>query len=220
MFRRKWPIASKAYLALAAACAIAAFLMTRGYARRLEALHPVIGPSVPVVVAAVDVPRGSTISPSELELERVPSTFAPPGAFHDPGDVAGRVATGEMAAGEEVTRTRVAAPGAGPVAALVPVGLRAFTITAGTPTGEIRAGDRIDVLATYGGGHPHTETAATDLEVLLVLRASGSSATGIGPSSETSGAGTALVLLVSPDAAERLAYAQAFGDLTVAVEPP
>jgi pilus assembly protein CpaB len=218
MLRRKWPTASKVYLALAVASGLGAFLLSRGYAQRLEAEHPAIGPAVPVVVASVDVARGSTIAASQLDVRQIPSSFAPPGAFGDASSVAGRVATGDVAAGEPLTRTRVSRPGSGPVAALVPQSLRAFTITTALPPGEVRAGDRVDVLATYGEGHPHTETAAEGLEVLVASRSS-SAASSLGPQA-ASDEGSSLVVLVSPDAAEGLAYAQAFGTLSIAVEPP
>jgi Flp pilus assembly protein CpaB len=215
VFRRKWPTASKVYLVLAVACGLVAFALSNGYARRLEAQHPQIGEPVPVVVSTVDVARGATLTVTQLEIRRIPSTFAPPGAFGRVDDVAGRAAVADLAVGEAVTRTRVSAAGAGPVAALVPPGLVAVSIDAGVPRGTVRRGDRVAVLATYGGGHPHTETVASDLEVLMALDpASGG---GLAPASSDS-ASTQLVLLVSPEVAESLAYATAFGTLAVAID--
>jgi Flp pilus assembly protein CpaB len=215
MFRRKWPPASKVYLMLAVASGIVAFTLTNGYARRLEAQHPQIGDPIPVVVTTADVARGGTLSASELEVRRMPSSFAPPGAFGRIDDVAGRATVADLAAGEAITRTRVSAPGAGPVAALVPPGLVAVSIGAGVPRGTVRRGDRVAVLATYGGGHPHTETVASDLEVLMVLDPVSSG----GPAPSTGqAASTQLVLLVSPDVAESLAYAMAFGTIAVAID--
>jgi len=104
------------------------------------------------------------------------------------------------------------APPGGPVAALVPDGLRAIAITAAVPSGVLAAGDRVDVLATFASGQqPHTETVVEGAEVLSVVTAAGLE--------ESAGAST-LVLLVTPDVAERLAFARAFADLAVAVAPP
>ncbi len=190
-----------------------------GYAARLESLRPVIGSEIPVVVAAQDVARGTQLEASMLEVERIPSKFAPPGAVAVVEDVAGRTLAADVLAGEAVTRARIGAEGAGEVAALVPTGLRAMTVDAGVPPGSIRPGDRVDVLATFGGQHPHTETVATGLEVLLVLDSDGS--TGVISATDGSGSGgPTLVLLVSPDAAEQLAYAKAFADLTIAIDGP
>jgi Flp pilus assembly protein CpaB len=215
MFRRKWPTASKVYLVLAVASGLLAFTLSNGYARRLEAQHPEIGEPVPVVVSTIDVVRGATLAPSQLEVRKVPSAFAPPGAFARIDDASGRAALADLAAGEAVTRTRVSAASAGPVAALVPPGLVAVSIDSGITRGTLRRGDRVAVLATYGGGHPHTETVASDLEVLMVLDAATGS--GLSPSSAEA-ASTQLVLLVSPDVAEALAYATAFGTLAVAID--
>jgi Flp pilus assembly protein CpaB len=82
------------------------------------------------------------------------------------------------------------------------------------PAGEVHAGDRVDVLATFGGPHPHSETVASGLEVLMVLEGDegGSALSG---SSE----GPSLVLLVDPDVAERLAYAASFGTFSISIDP-
>jgi Flp pilus assembly protein CpaB len=79
------------------------------------------------------------------------------------------------------------------------------------PEGSVRAGDRVDVIATFGGQRPYADTVASALEVLSVLDAEGRT-TALGTD-----AGPSLVLLVTPDAAERLAYAKAFADLTVTI---
>jgi len=214
MLRRKWPLASKVYLALAVVSGVAAFLLSGAYARRVQAANPSVGEPVPVVVTTTAVARGATLAATQLEIRRIPSVYAPPGAFAKVDDVAGRATLTDLVAGEAPTLTRVSAAGAGPVAALVPPGLQAVSIDAGVPRGTVRRGDRVAVLATYGGGHPHTETVANDLEVLLVLEP----ATGGGLAPSTADAATQLVLLVSPDVAESLAYAQAFGELGVAID--
>ena len=216
MSGRRWPTASKVYLALAVACGLASFGLTRGYARRLEALRPDPGPPVNVVVAAQDVQRGATLSSSQLKISQLPERYAPPGAVHEISGVVGRVVLTGLDAGEILTLTRVAAAGAGPVAALVPPDLRAYPIQAGVPPGALRPGDRVDVLATYSGSRTHTETVASGLQVLEVLEPGPVST--LSPGTPTSG--PSLVLLVSPDDAERLAYAAAFAHLSVSIEPP
>lgn len=209
-------MASRISLVLAVACGLAAFVLTRGYAQRLEAERPALGPLQPVVVAAADIPRGTTLSAAVLREGSLPGRYSPPGALTDVSAAAGRVAVADLAEGEPITRTRVAAAGVGPLAALVPPGLRAFAIGTGAPPGELRPGDRVDVLATFGGGRPHTETVGTALEVLRVIDPGSGSA--LDPAA--SGDGPQLVLLVSPDEAEQLAYAAAFAHLSVSIEPP
>jgi hypothetical protein len=88
----------------------------------------------------------------------------------------------------------------------------------GLPPGTLRAGDRVEVFATYGGGRPHTELVATDVEVVRIL-SDAAAEPGIGGA--TSGdPGISLVLLVDGDAAARLAYAKTFGQLQIAILAP
>lgn len=214
LFLRRWSRRSKAMLVLAAACGLGAFGMVRGYEARLAALRPVVGAPVPVVVAAHSLVRGAVLGEDTLRLEQVPSAFAPPGALRSIADAVGETLVSDLAEGEAVTRTRVGTTG-GPVAAQVPSGLRAFVVPSGMPAGSVRAGDHVDVLATFGGPRPYSDTVASGLEVLSVLEAEqeGFAASG-------SAVGPSLVLLVTPDAAERLAYAKAFADLTVTIAGP
>jgi Flp pilus assembly protein CpaB len=208
---RRWPRAAKVTAVLALICGVTAFMLVQAYVRRVEAARPALGPPVPVVVAIRDLQRGATLAADDVEVRSLPAGFAPPGAVGDSAAAHGRILLSAMAAGEPLTRTRLATARAGPVAALVPPGLRAFVVAADIPPEAVRAGDRVDVLATIGGDRPHTETVAAGLEVLSIL--------GTGRTDALSGASDAprLVVLVTPDDAERLAYAGAFGDLAVTI---
>jgi pilus assembly protein CpaB len=228
--RRKWSPASKLFGALAVIFSIAAFAIVRGYAARLQALAPELGSPVTVLVATRDVPRGTQLSADMLRTASLPSRFAPPGPVGSASRAVGRTLLAGLSAGEVLTRTRLGAAGAGPVAALVPEGLRAFSVATSLPAGSVRAGDLVDLLATFAGGRPHTETVASAIEVLTVLPPGGTvgSPGGAGAASgpdtggpDTGGLGAeaqTLVLLVRPDQAEQLAYARAFADISISVE--
>jgi Flp pilus assembly protein CpaB len=190
----------------------ASFAIVDGYAAELESLRPSTGDPAPVVVAATTLPRGSVLSPEALRLERIPSAYAPPGSIASVEEAVGRTLVTDLAEGEIVTRTRVGVAG-GPVASLLPSGLRAFVVTAGIPAGVLRPGDRVDVIATFGGPHPHSETVGSGLEVMAIVEDAGGTFEAGGP------AGPSLVLLVGPDTAERLAYASAFAQVTVTIAP-
>jgi pilus assembly protein CpaB len=201
--------------------ALAAFLLVRGYAERARAIGSAIGNPVPVVVAADAIPRGTVLDPSMFRSTSVPAGYAPPGAMPHPADAAGRVLLAPLAAGEPLTITRLAPEGAGPIAALVPPGLRAVQIVTSLAPGSVRAGDRVDVLATFAGTSAHSETVASELEVLRVIRgAAGTTGPDLGGTESPSSGGDALILLVSPPVAEALAFAKAFADLSVAVAGP
>jgi len=216
VFRRRWSRTSKAFALLALVAAVAAYGLVRGYAVRLEALRPVVGTMEPVVVAASPVERGTVLTESMLRIAEIPSSFAPPGTLRTVTLAVGETVGSDVAEGEAVTRTRLGAAEAGPVASLIPSGLRAFPVEVPLPPGAVRAGDLVDVYATFGGPHPHTETVATGLEVLVLLGDDGADGT-TAITSNTS-IGPSLVLLVSWEEAERLAYATAFADLAIAID--
>jgi pilus assembly protein CpaB len=209
------------FLVLAVASGLGAFALVRGYEARVDALHPTAGPPVPVVVAAQTLPRGQPVPAGAVEVRRMPAAFVPPGAIHAVEDVAGRIVLTDVVAGEAVIRARLAPAGAGPVAALVPPGLRAALVPSDLPEGSVRPGDRVDVFATFGG-RAHTELAAEGVEV---LGTAGSSAAGadasLGSVTGSRDAGrNVLIVLVDPATAERLAFARTFATLSVAVDGP
>jgi pilus assembly protein CpaB len=211
MFRRRWPTSAKLLLLTGILCGALAFLGIRGYAANLEATRPDVGPSVSVVMATRDLDRGLTLDASMLETGELPAAFVPPGAMEAIHDAEGRVLTGSVAAGEVLTMSRIASPSSGPVAAIVPPGLRAVVVPSGLPEGIVSSGDRVDLLATFGGARPYTQTVVTAVEVLRALDPTAAVA-GV-----TTGGGVSLVLLVGPEDAERIAYAKTFAQLEVAV---
>lgn len=213
MVLRRWSLTSKALLLLAVAAGLGAFTLVRGYAAELEALRPADADLVAVVVAAEDLARGAVLTEDALRVERVPSAYAPPGAFGRVGAVAGRTLVAALAEGETVTATRVGELG-GPIASLVPSGLRAFVVPSGLPSGVLEPGDLVDVIATFGGPRPYTDTVGTGLEVLSIVADEGGAFEAAGGA-----AGVSLVLLVSSATAEQLAHATAFGRVTVVVAP-
>jgi Flp pilus assembly protein CpaB len=214
VFRRRVPRATILFLLAAIGCAFGAFAMMRGYAARLEALRPAVGPVVPVVVAAAPVERGATILSDDLRVAELPATVAPPGAFGDPAHAVGRTTLTAFGEGEAITPTRLVGGRGGPLAALVPPGLRAVPIVVQTvPAGLVR-GDRIDVISTYGEGRMYSETVGHELEILVAPDAHDEGgATSVG----VDGGGTQLVVLADTVTASRLARSSAASLLSIAV---
>ncbi len=198
-------------------------LLLHGYLSRAAALAPPVGPTVAVVVAAESIDRGATVGGSQLRVARIPQEYVPPGAIGDISKAAGRVLLAGLSPGEVVTETRLARVRAGPVASLVPRGLRAFAVPTSLVRGVVIPGDRVDVLATFGSGQPHTEMVVEAVEVLLVLSSDGfhrgTSSVELDAEAAGASAPTTLILLVAPDQEERLAYARAFASLEVTIVP-
>jgi pilus assembly protein CpaB len=214
-FARRLPRSAVLWFAGAAVAAAGATVAMRSHLATLEANRPDLGAPTTIVAAATDLARGSALAIDSLEVVELPSSLVPPGAVTSPESVTGRVLATDMAEGEALTETRLAGAGLGPIAALVPPGLRAFVLPTGPPAGTVQAGDAIDVLATYGAnaGRPYTETVATDLEVLRVVDASASVATG----SNGAPAGPPIVVLADPLTVERLARAASLALLAIAI---
>jgi pilus assembly protein CpaB len=216
LFRRKLPRSSFVLLTVSVACALAAALVMRAYARRLDIIRPDGGPPVAIVAAVDNVARGAVVAEEMLEVVTVPSRFAPPGAMREIARATGRIAVADIAAGEIVTSLRLAGADSGPISSLVPPGMRAVQVPIGGAVG-VKPGDLVDVIATFGGGGAHTEVTGEGLEVLAVHRGGDGS---FGAAASPSSGDIGLVLLVTPTDAERLAFAAAFATLSIAVRGP
>ena len=222
--RRRWSRSSKRYLTSSVVLALLAGISIHSYLGRLASSAAAAGPQVPMVVAATPIPRGARLASGQLRVSSIPKAYAPPGSFTRISQASGRVALADLAAGEAVTETRLARVRAGPVASLIPEGLRAFAVPTTLPRGAVQPGDRVDVLATFNAGTPHTEQVVTEVEVLLVLgqvgaHTPGTQDTGLDGLADGGGGQTTLLLLVGPDQEERLAFARAFASLEVAIAP-
>src|SRR5918996_5030765 len=202
MFRRKLPRSSFVLLSVSASCAVAAGFVMQAYAHRLDTIRPDGGAPVTVVATTAPVARGTVLTETALEVLTLPTRFVPPGAVRDLTRATGRTVVADMAAGEVVTDLRLAGSSSGPTASVVPAGMRAVHVPVAATVG-VKPGDLVDVIATFGGGGAHTEVTGEALEVLAVDRAGGGASFG-GATTPGSG-GVGLVLLVSPEDAERLA---------------
>jgi pilus assembly protein CpaB len=222
--RRRSSRSSWVFLVASIALAVVAGLMVHAFLRRLEASAGPIASRIPVLVVAHDVPRGTPISATHLSVVQMPRAYVPPRPLSKISQAAGRVALGDLLKGEVVTDHRLARVRAGPVASLVPEGLRAFAVPASLPAGTVRAGDHVDVLATYASGQPHTEVVVSGVEVLFVVKGGGfgeamDEQSGFDAAAAGGSASTTLILLVAPEQEERLAFARAFANLEVAIAP-
>lgn len=135
--------------------------------------------TVPVVVALIDIQRGSTITADVLKVRDYPKDAAPEGAVATLGDVIDRTVFIPLVKGDAVVESKLAPKGMGKgLASLVPSGMRAVTIqtpnVASGVAGFVLPGNRVDVLLTVtdsggvdtGGGS--TTTLLQNVEILAV----------------------------------------------------
>lgn len=130
----------------------------------LRALAPTPPPTVPVTVAAHDLPAGSTVTAADVETVDFPEAAAPAGTS---SYAVGRTTTGPLRRGEPITDARLVGanllegyPG------LVAVPVR---IPDDGAVSLLRVGDRIDLLAT-DQRTGETERVGDDVPVIALPR--------------------------------------------------
>lgn len=164
---------------------------------------------VAVPVAADDLPPGTVLAPSDLAVARFPAEVVPAGVVRDPAELPGRVLAGPVRAGEPVTDVRLVGAG---LTALLPEGQVAAPVRLAdlAVAALVRAGDRVDVLATA----PDTGVAEVVAASALVLAVPGE-----GAGDRDSAVGL-LLLAVDGDTAGRLAAASTTATLTLSLPSP
>ena len=155
-----------AMLGASAICAGLAVSAVDRYAGEVES-H--VGPLVPVLVAARDIPRGGIITPAvastSMAERQVPKRFAPPGALSGRADAVGFEAASGIAAGDYVGASQLrparrVSRAAGAQARWSGDARLVEVAVAGAQTMSqvLRAGARVDVLITTDRGRAAPRT--------------------------------------------------------------
>jgi pilus assembly protein CpaB len=118
-------------------------------------------PTVPVLVAAADIPLGNTLAASDIRWLDWPAASVPAGVVRKDetpdaeAELTGQLARFAIAGGEPVRRDKlIRTDGTGFLSAVLPAGMRATAIAtdsrgANTAGGFILPNDRVDVVRTY-----------------------------------------------------------------------
>jgi pilus assembly protein CpaB len=191
--------------------------------------------AVPVVVAALDIPRGGNLTAEMVKTSEYPKHLVPVGAINKVQDAIDRAVFIPLMKDDPVLEGKLAPKGSGRgLAALVPKGLRAFTIQ--TPNiatgvaGFVLPGNKVDVLltvddvsgispvgmvATAGGGSSNasTTTLLQNVEILAVDQKTMAPAENKMDAKEL----RSVTLLVTPQQANELDLAQNKGKLHLAL---
>ena len=168
-----------------------------------------------VVVAAKDLPEGTSLGADVLTVREWPAAEVPEGAFARRDSVLGRVLVTPLFTGDVLLPGKLAPIGVGPgLEVKVPRGKRAMAVrindVAGI-SGLIQPNSRVDVVVMMrqGSGTP-TPVAKVFMEDLRVLS--------VGTTVQRDAAGrsidaTTAALEVTPEQAERLAFAATEGSI-------
>ncbi|MCW3015459.1 MAG: cpaB, partial [Solirubrobacterales bacterium] len=211
-------------LALGALSLLLGALAVSDVAGREAALDRRVGPTVPVIVARVDLPVGAALTPGALAVRRVPTRFVPNAAFTRTSQLQGLKAAVAIPAGTDLTgpllrdpaATATAAPdGRGGVltgSGTLRAGERAAEVVARGDARLLGPGSRIDLLVTRetADGAGDTTLALEDTEVLAAAPATADDGHGSGGGGGAAGPRVALSLRVSLREAVALAAAQNF----------
>jgi pilus assembly protein CpaB len=181
--------------------------------------------TVPVAVAAADLPAGTVLTTENLATVELPADARPAGAAATPQGLTGQVLAAPVRSGEPVTDVRVVGPG---LWSQVPDGLVASPVRLAdlAVAGLLRAGDRVDVLAAtppgdlLDGAPPTVDVVAERALVLTAPSSPDGSASDGSPAAGRVDGGGLLVLAVAPETAQRLAAAGAAATLTVTLGRP
>ena len=176
-----------------------------------------------VFVARSLIPQGSSadVIASQQLLQRTSlrGSQVQSGAIVDPSVLHGEVTAVNIYPGQQITAadfTRAAS-----IASNLTATERAVAVPVDSAhglVGFVRAGDYVDVLASYSGGVSSTNRSVTTLlQNVLVLSAPAAASGGL---SGSNGNGGNLVLRVADSAAPGLAYAADNGKVWVVLRPP
>jgi pilus assembly protein CpaB len=210
--------------AIFAATAVLLFLFTAASVRNY--MKSIAKPAPPpstmnltqVVVAASDIPLGTTIAAEHLRSVMWPADSLPAGAFSDPAGILGWVARTSIVRNEPLLADELANPAArGVLPLVIPPGMRAASVRVNEVSGIagfVTPGSKVDVITVMDGakdeGGREAFTLLEDVEVLAIAQTMDHKDT------KPTVVNT-VTLLVTPVQAERLSLASAEGSLQLAL---
>lgn len=198
-----------------AAALLAALVFLRLANPRRAAVHP-------VAVAAVPLPAGHVLAPSDLKIVDVAGAL--PGEVPSVTPLLGEMLQVPVSAGEPIQTNDAVPLSAAPLDRGLPNGERAVDIALSPVSAvnyTIHGGDRVDVVAFFNTGSgvpgaPISDVVLSDIPVLAVIPPAGSTGSAVSGGST----GTGLVTLeVTPAESATLDLAAQLGTVTLALRP-
>jgi pilus assembly protein CpaB len=198
------------FLALIASFGTYRFLSERGRMAEKARLQ-----TVGVVVAAEDIPFGSTIRPDQVSLSAWPKDRYPKDVLTDVKAASGRIARREFVRGEPIVESKLLTNtgNVGMLSLKIPQGMRAFTVRVNEVVGVggfIIPDSRVDVVLTTES--PDRQTGRISKIILEDIRILAAGQMIDQKSGDPVKVNT-VTLAVTPEDAEKLALASADGDI-------
>ena len=159
-------------VALAALAAILTSVYVVNYNRHLQHGED----KVPVLVAAPDIPAGTSgaeiIDQKMLKQQTVPRKAVVAGAISNADQLSQYIATQDVFEGEQVSTRRFAPPREQGIRAQIKGTQRAYQVEGDSHqlmAGTLKAGDHVDVVASWGIKNPGQGSGGTDATVSRVV---------------------------------------------------
>jgi pilus assembly protein CpaB len=208
-------MAAKRYTLIFYIALVVAVIATFGVYRILEATKASSRiATIPVVVAAKDMPEGVTIDRVGLVVAQWPAGTQPAGAYNSVDSVAGRVTRVAVYKGEAIVPGRLAPEGTGAgLEVKITPGKRAYGIRindVASLAGMVQPNSRVDIMVVINDPEQQKQVAKLFMENMRVL------AIGAAPERTQDGrpiSAAVASIEVTPSQAERLAIAAAQGAL-------
>lgn len=178
-------------------------------------------PGVPVVVAARNLPVGTSLSAADLRVAQWPASSPLPGAFTTVDAVLSRGLIADMIENEPVTAGKLAPIEAGAgLPPIIPPGMRAISVQVNEVIGVagfVTPGNRVDVVATINrNNNDMSRVVVSNVKVLAAGTRYDQQRAQKGEAMET----TVVTLLVTPQDGERIALATVDGKVHLTLRNP
>ena len=202
------------------AAALAAIVVYSALKKKDAQIQQATVKSVPVAVAARDLPLGSKLDPGAIKLVRWPRDNVPEGAASDPRPFLGAIVKDSIVADEPIVATKLftGEKTSGVMPLLIPEGMRAMSVPVDEVAdiaGFVQPHMRVDVLAAISSAGNNTQNSRAkvvleDVEVLAIAQT-------IEHKQDDPQVVKVVTLLVTTEQAERLALASREGTLRLAM---
>ncbi|MCM8799617.1 MAG: Flp pilus assembly protein CpaB [Candidatus Omnitrophica bacterium] len=195
-----------------------------------------------VVVAKEDIPKGTTLQESMLEIKIVPRDYLQPRSVSSVERILGMVTAVPISKGEQITTTKLLSPQqvsattGGSLAMATPIGKRAVTIPVdniSSLAGMIRPGDYVDVIGMVPvptmtpDGKQVTQGVIVPLFQNVLVLAVGRQLSAVTPSEDryekdkkTAEPSSLVTLALSPQEANLIAFVQEQGKIRLILRSP
>ncbi|NKX49629.1 Flp pilus assembly protein CpaB [Arthrobacter deserti] len=192
---------------------LAALLLCAAAGLGVQALTPAPAATVPMVVAADDLPAGTVLTAAHLTVRPYPAATGPPGSSPAPPHVLGRRLASALRAGSPVLDTSLAGPG---LLAGSPAGTVAVPVRPADPSTVqlVVPGQLVDIVLSSGNGLEQPASSAVLARSVPVLwKADGAGTAGGLPGSAP--AEGLVVVAASPAEAAALAGSSGRGQVVL-----